>query len=121
MTTAAIVSAVLILYVVLPSRGGRSVRNAFKPGYKPPPPPAPPAKRKEHPLMSDTPLLDIEYQREGHCLWHTNCPENAHHSGIMRVERNELERSLVKCMHCGQHAYFPVGGVCVSVPKVEVS
>lgn len=70
---------------------------------------------------SDAIMLDIEYQPEGRCLWHRNCPNNTFRSGIMAETRREPERTLLKCLHCGQHAYFPKGGACVRVPLENVN
>ena len=63
-------------------------------------------------------LVEMLYERVGRCLWHTNCPKNELHSGIMRVVKREENRSLLECLHCGQFAYFPVGGVCVRAEAV---
>lgn len=40
-----------------------------------------------------------------------DCPKNTHNSGVMQIEKNEDEnkRTLLKCLHCGQHGYYPYG------------
>jgi hypothetical protein len=56
--------------------------------------------------------MHITYERNGRCFWHTNCVN--HFGGIMFLVRNEEKRSLVKCGHCGQQGFYPVGSVgCV--------
>lgn len=54
--------------------------------------------------------LEITYELGGK-FWHTNCPKNSFHSGIMMPIAHELRQSIVECLHCGQRGYYPVGGV----------
>ena len=53
----------------------------------------------------------INYQRFGRCFWHHDCPENTHNSGVMQIEKDEpnSKRTLLKCLHCGQHGPYPYG------------
>jgi hypothetical protein len=55
-------------------------------------------------------MLEITYERGGK-FWHTNCPKNVFHSGIMRPIAHEQTRSVIECLHCGQRGYYPVGRV----------
>jgi hypothetical protein len=66
----------------------------------------------------------INYETGPTSFWHDDC-EVARGNGIMKEIRREPERTLFKCLHCGKHGYYPVGGrgmVCVDeveVPPVQ--
>lgn len=56
-------------------------------------------------------------------IWHTDCDE-PHRSGIMQPIHREEERTLMKCLHCGKHGYYPhgrSGPVCTDdVPNAQL-
>lgn len=58
--------------------------------------------------------MRITYERVGRCLWHEGCEKSA--CGILTEERREEGRTLVRCLHCGQRGYLPVGATSVCVP-----
>jgi hypothetical protein len=53
--------------------------------------------------------MRISYQPSGRCFWHRDCTN--HFGGVMRVERNEPDRSLLRCLHCQAEGWYPVGAV----------
>lgn len=44
-------------------------------------------------------------------IWHRDCPDNKYKSGVIQEldYDKQRERSLVKCLHCGQKGYIPKG------------
>jgi hypothetical protein len=54
--------------------------------------------------------MEITWQREGNCMWHSDCPKNKWNSGIMKIVQHEETRTLLECLHCGQKGYYSVGG-----------
>lgn len=61
-----------------------------------------------------TETMRITYERVGRCLWHEDCDKST--CGIMREERRDAERTLVRCLHCGRAGYLPVGAASVCAP-----
>jgi hypothetical protein len=58
-------------------------------------------------------MMRITYEMVGRCLWHGDCDKSP--SGIMREERRDADRTLVRYLHCGRAGYFPVGATSVYV------
>ena len=68
--------------------------------------------------------MKITWQREGNCLWHSDCEAYPKNSGIMIRIREEEKATLMKCGNCGKMGRYPVGGigtVCVDVDPNDIA
>lgn len=63
--------------------------------------------------------MQINYERIGRCFWHDDCEKST--QGVMKEVRREPEQTLLECLHCWKHGYYPVGGNgCVITEDVEM-
>ncbi|WP_136420323.1 hypothetical protein [Herbaspirillum sp. ST 5-3] len=51
----------------------------------------------------------VEIDRVGNSFWHVNCKN--HLGGVMKEVSSDENGSLIKCLHCGAKACYPVGRV----------
>lgn len=67
--------------------------------------------------------IRISYERAGRCFWHLDCAN--HFGGVMRLELDEPNRSLLRCLHCGAGGWYPLGAVgercCASDERASAS
>jgi RNase P subunit RPR2 len=56
----------------------------------------------------------INFKPHGKGLWHSDCTN--HFGGIMKELKDEGDRTLMECLHCGKKGYYPHG----RVGRVEV-
>lgn len=65
----------------------------------------------------------VVWEKNGNCLWHVNCTAGpVPGRGIWRKEREEKERTLLKCVACGVYVYATHGmvdGVRYSSPVID--
>lgn len=54
-------------------------------------------------------------------IWHKNCPNENHASGIMKpTSKLEYDTYSVECLHCGKTARIPKGSGNIFVTETEV-
>ena len=53
-------------------------------------------------------VVEITVENQPRCFWHSNCVVGQG-NGIMKVIRNEPDKTIFECQHCGQCGYFPIG------------
>ncbi|SFM72448.1 hypothetical protein SAMN04487961_1027 [Marinobacter pelagius] len=46
--------------------------------------------------------MQIVIQKCPRCIWHINCPENPHKSGVVKDYPPHGDVTPIQCMHCGQ-------------------
>lgn len=54
--------------------------------------------------------MKITYQLYGRCFWHSDCIVGRG-NGIMKPVKHEEDKTLMRCGHCGEKGYYPVGSV----------
>ena len=62
----------------------------------------------------------INYELHGRSFFHSDCEKGFNHCGIVKPIKNEEDKTLVECQHCGKKGYYPVGGIGrIEVEEVE--
>lgn len=59
--------------------------------------------------------MKMVIQKFPRCLWHIDCPKNAHNSGVVKDYPSQGDRTPVECLHCGEKA-FVMRGTQFDVP-----
>ncbi len=46
--------------------------------------------------------MNLVIQKFPRCIWHIDCPENAHNSGVVKDYPAQGDKTPVECLHCGE-------------------
>jgi hypothetical protein len=71
---------------------------------------------KELPSFEPTEMMEINWEGGCRSLWHWNCDKSRNGSGVIGEVKQEKDRTLVRCLHCGRAGWLPVGAVTACVP-----
>ena len=57
----------------------------------------------------------INFELQGRSFFHSDCDKD-YGGGIVKPIKNEKDKTLCECLHCGKKGYYPVG----RIGRVEV-
>lgn len=50
--------------------------------------------------------MQLVIQKFPRCIWHIDCPENPHNSGVVDDYPSEGDKTPVECLHCGEKGFI---------------
>ena len=53
--------------------------------------------------------VEVCWERQGNCLWHSNCTGKFAGSGVMKPGRTEGDKTLLTCLSCGAETWAQHG------------
>ena len=63
----------------------------------------------------------INYELVGGAFFHSDCDKD-YGGGIVKPVKNEKDKTLVECLHCGKRGYYPVGKIgSVEVEVISIA